>query len=221
MKKLFTVFFIYILNTIAVFAQPTQGLVAYYPFNGNTNDESGNGWNGVGRNLTRTTDRFGNNNKAYYFNGSTSSIDFGSVPIPITNFSISVWVNSNETRRGVVLQNSRYDTGFNLEFLLQNGTISFEVIHSSNNFNRGTVPVSNGTWHHLVALCNQDMIKLYLDGKLQSTQRGPIGTQSDYSLIAGKDPTVNTYNYEGSIDDIRIYDRVLTETEIEELYYEN
>ena len=209
----------YIWNFIT--AANSYGLVAYYPFNGNANDESGNGWNGTGTNLTLTQDRFGIANSAYYFNGSSSFIDFGLVPIPITNFSVSVWVNSSETNRGVVIQNSRNDTGFNLElFLVQNGTISFEVVHSYNNFNRVTMPIGNGTWHHIVALCYQDFIKLYLDGELQSTNTGVIGTQSNYSLIAGKDPAASDYFYRGSMDDIRVYNRTLSEAEILELYNE-
>ena len=51
------------------FADLKDGLVAYYPFNGNANDESGNGNNGTVNGATLTTDRFGNTNKAYSFNG--------------------------------------------------------------------------------------------------------------------------------------------------------
>ena len=51
---------------------PSQGLVAYYPFNGNANDESGNGNNGVVHGATLTTDRFGNANAAYDFVEMTS-----------------------------------------------------------------------------------------------------------------------------------------------------
>ena len=53
---------------------PTQGLVAWYPFNGNANDSSGNVNNGVIYGVTLTTDRFGYSNSAYLFNGSASII---------------------------------------------------------------------------------------------------------------------------------------------------
>ena len=46
-----------------------SGLVAYYPFNGNANDESGNGHHGTVMGATLTSDRFGRPNKAYHFNG--------------------------------------------------------------------------------------------------------------------------------------------------------
>src|SRR5580765_3803529 len=58
----------------SVFAQVNlnQGLVAYYPFNGNANDQSGNNNNPIFNNATLTADRFGNSNSAYSFNGITS-----------------------------------------------------------------------------------------------------------------------------------------------------
>jgi hypothetical protein len=78
---------------------PTSGLIAWYPFNGNANDESGNGNNGSNYGATLTADRFGNANKAYSFNGST---DYISIPLSIPavteafdGFTISGWINLN------------------------------------------------------------------------------------------------------------------------------
>src|SRR5664279_2298442 len=73
----------------------TSGLVAWYPFNGNANDASGNGNNGVVYNATLTTDRFGNANSAYDFNGSSSYVDIpqnGILNGLITNFTLSAWI---------------------------------------------------------------------------------------------------------------------------------
>jgi hypothetical protein len=50
---------------------PTDGLVGWWPFNGNANDESGNGNNGNAIGVTLTTDRFGLTNSAYFFNGTS------------------------------------------------------------------------------------------------------------------------------------------------------
>ena len=69
---------------------PTNGLVGWWPFNGNANDESGNGNNGTVNGATLTTDRFGNVNKAYSFDGVN---DFLLIPSDITDFSISLWFN--------------------------------------------------------------------------------------------------------------------------------
>ena len=53
---------------------PTSGLVGWWPFNGNANDESGNGNNGMVNGATLTSDRFGNTNSAYNFNGMNDFI---------------------------------------------------------------------------------------------------------------------------------------------------
>jgi hypothetical protein len=79
---------------------PTNGLVAYYPFNGNANDESGNGNHGMVYGATLTVDRFGNANSAYSFDGMNDYI--------VTNYSgilgknpgtISLWLKTAESHR--------------------------------------------------------------------------------------------------------------------------
>src|ERR1039457_3593245 len=73
---------------------PTNGLVVYYPFNGNANDASGNGNSGTLDGATLTSDRFGHPNSAYYFNGVN-----GDILVPETLFgptdaawTVSVWI---------------------------------------------------------------------------------------------------------------------------------
>ena len=82
----------------AAHADLTAGLVANYPFNGNANDESGNGNHGTVNGAVLTTDRFGNTGRAYEFDGQSAFIeaagvdgmDFGTTP-----FSLSVWINTD------------------------------------------------------------------------------------------------------------------------------
>ena len=72
---------------------PTNGLVGWWPFNGNANDESGNGNNGTVNGATLTTDRFGNLNKAYSFDGNDNiEIDNWNSIQGNSNFSVSCWV---------------------------------------------------------------------------------------------------------------------------------
>src|SRR5580704_12112208 len=83
--------------TVKLHAQSflTNGLVAYYPFNGNANDASGNGNNGMVFGATLATDRFGNANSAYYFDGISAYI---TVPLSNTvfsgDFTASIWFNA-------------------------------------------------------------------------------------------------------------------------------
>jgi hypothetical protein len=72
----------------------TNGLVAYYPFNGDASDASGNGHNGTNVNASLAPDRFGAPNKCYDFNGTNSHVDIGSsiqLGNPHDAMTISVW----------------------------------------------------------------------------------------------------------------------------------
>src|SRR5208283_222709 len=90
-----------LVTTIANSQIPTNGLVAWYPFNGNANDSSGNGYNGTVVGATFTADRFGKANSAYSFNlnGTSSVIYFGNIldsvfTAPIATFSVAGWANT-------------------------------------------------------------------------------------------------------------------------------
>ena len=96
MKKLF--FALSCTVVLNNFAQvPTTGLLAFYPFSGNTNDSSAMNYDAQAGGGSFVTDRFGNANAAFYLNGSTDSLVF---PIPgftpITgDFCISFWLKSS------------------------------------------------------------------------------------------------------------------------------
>ena len=85
-----------VLVSAITFAQiPTDGLVAHYPFSGNANDESSNSNNGVVNGATLTTDRFGNANSAYSFDGVDDWIDCGSSILGVTtsnSLTINAWI---------------------------------------------------------------------------------------------------------------------------------
>jgi hypothetical protein len=79
-----------VVATTITFSQiPTNGLVRYWPFNGNANDESGNGNNGTVNGATLIEDRFGNSNSAYRFGGVSSNI--------LVNGSIDLQVGGKQT----------------------------------------------------------------------------------------------------------------------------
>lgn len=69
---------------------PTNGLVGWWPFNGNSNDESGSGNNGTGYGATLTTDRFGNANSANSFNGVANYI-----LVPDSNINTTIYIYSS------------------------------------------------------------------------------------------------------------------------------
>ena len=93
---------LFALFSLSTFAQiptyvPANGLVGWWPFNGNANDESGNGNNGTVNVATLTSDRFGVVNKAYSFDGLSNEI---LIPNQLLNlgvdFTISCWMSSSD-----------------------------------------------------------------------------------------------------------------------------
>ncbi|MEI7878766.1 MAG: hypothetical protein WCI96_12685, partial [Planctomycetota bacterium] len=87
----------------------TEGLVAYYPLDGNPNDASGNGHDGLAFNLTAMADRFGVANAAYHFNGVNGYMTAAGVPIPTNNaFSWSLWIKAEEPGvRGPIIERAQ------------------------------------------------------------------------------------------------------------------
>ena len=85
---------------------PANGLVGWWPFNGNANDESGSGNNGTNNGAILTNDRFGNANKAYTFNGSSSYINCPSGTTTslnvIGNVSYCFWLKTTQTTVGLI-----------------------------------------------------------------------------------------------------------------------
>jgi hypothetical protein len=111
MKNVFSLFW-FVLALFAVNqvgAQiPTDGLVAWYPFNGNANDESGNGNHGTVNGATLTTDRFGNANSAYSFDGVNDFIDAGIFyNFGTANFTVSCWFKLVPTSANASLVSKR------------------------------------------------------------------------------------------------------------------
>src|ERR1039458_3177906 len=83
--------------SIGCFAQVdlSNGLIAWYPFNGNANDASSNGHNGIVKNATLTKDRFGNDNNAYYCDGTNKAITvLGLSDYKATGITISIWIKT-------------------------------------------------------------------------------------------------------------------------------
>jgi hypothetical protein len=213
---------------------PTDGLVGWWPFNGNANDESFNGNNGNVNGATLAIDRFGNANKAYYFDGINNFIsvsDNNSFDFQTTNeYSISYWINpeSISTSQACVIANKQTGAGSD-----QNGWNSFIEPNSILNFyvrnglgqpysgcNFGQVSVNNS--YHVVQTFNSDSVKVYLNGLKvgEASSNGAIVGNNSNPLLFGKASwtSSNTKGYNGVLDDIGIWNRALTQEEISNLY---
>lgn len=203
---------------------PISGLVAYYPFNANANDESGNSNNLTISEATLTTDRFGNANRAYSFNG-TSSYLLSKSNISISGSAartISIWVYP-QTFSGAA---SVCGWG-NINY--QGGISCIKLLGSSVVFNghyadlTASDTVSLTEWFHISFTYDGAVGKIFVNGKLCGSKNLPLNTsQTTFSVgydFGGHPPDWNQY-FKGRSDDIRIYNRALSEIEIRSLYYE-
>jgi hypothetical protein len=205
-----------------------DGLVAYYPFNGNANDESGNGNNGIVNGARLVEDRFNNFNRAYLLNGINDYIRMQK-PGPIGNpkVSVSFWLKSlSQSSEMIIGWGGNGITGNDFR-IYQNGrcsgSIAFDTYDCAVNYLIGDF---RDKWNHFLVIYdgaiapNVFSSKIYLNGVEITTT---CFTQ-DYgeTNIKGTNPiTIGRYHgttQEGylnaSIDDIRVYNRILTQEEI-------
>jgi len=210
---------------------PTDGLIAYYPFNGNANDESGNGYDGIVDGATVAEDRYGNSASSYGFDGIndyvSSPIDMGSIFDVGDAITFSLWMNSGHTNLNY------YD--FILGGVPGGGPIFFASVKEGD---QGKIRVRlyggghgisdssvlDGNWHHIVWGVDSSGIPFfYVDGVIQSSPPSIGSYTGETELVFGSrlDGSLPFKDfYTGYIDDIRIYDRGLSNGDVQILYNE-
>ena len=214
-----------------------NGLVAYYPFNGNANDESGNGNDGEVNGATLATDRNGDSGKAYSFDGVDDFIRVNS-PNGLEAYevkTISSWFtpSASDVPSGRLITKYQNDTDENGWFLgLHNQKLEYyyklpgrpvaEEVNSSS-----TLSFTSGVAVHLAAtITKTGLVNLYLNGKIVGSENIELLPQpykpNDRPLLfgAGLDSggVISKTHTKGQLDDIRIYNRALSEAEVAALY---
>jgi hypothetical protein len=230
-KSLFSAIAVGLCLTANLMAQvpnyvPTNGLVGYWPFNGNANDESGNGNNGTVNGATLTTDRFGVANKAYSFDGSDRiNINSGNYD----TLTISLWFKAPN-------QIHLYPT-----ILSYNGSkLSAGIIKYPGWANQGhlrfyytlagqgepNIISEDNTYHHLIISLDvlNSYYRIVIDNILISEgvpTESPSLWENLTNLTLGQEfsgPSINQTFFVGNIDDVCLYNRVLSQCEIQDLY---
>ena len=213
-----------------------NSLVAYYPFNGNANDESGNGNNGVVMGATLTLDMFGRPNKAYHFDGVSSyiKIPMSAVLHPVYDLSVSAWArrlctnNCGDYQQIVTATaagcSDKYILGWYRDTIM--GYVPNTIHYCDVSVVSNAITDSN--WHHLVLTYGSNGEFLYVDGLVRAAQPtgGPIlgGTSNWIGIGADDDAQQGRQDccyFNGDITEVRIYNRVLTTAEIMVLYQNN
>lgn len=214
---------------------PTNGLVGWWPFNGNANDESGNGNNGVVNGPTLTNDRFGVANKAYNFDGVNDYVEVvhSSTLTFATSVTFSFWVNipdnsfnttGNPERNPIGKQRSSGLGGSGIAWETNDqigvpGTPQF-YLNSGNSVVQyeDVTPLVLNNWNHLVGVYDGSILSLYSNGALLGSSLGNLSLSNIVqNLFFGKEGSNGRF-YKGSIDDIGIWNRALTQQEITNLY---
>jgi len=217
---------------------PKDGLIAWYPFNGNANDESGNGNHGVVNGATLASDRKDNDAYKFIVNGDVKwgnpqqeiEIDFNP-SMNSNSLTLSAWVNPIKkptpyNDRSFTIF-GRWDGGIENEifrFIIgEDNALYFQISNGKNNveiYGGGNVPLNS--WTHVTATLNEKNIRLYINGQkvLDELFTNNINTNGNSNLTIASMPMENGtwYFFNGYLDEMGYWDRILTDQEILDLY---
>lgn len=243
MKRIFTLCFAFFLLANASECQSSldSGLVAYYPFNGNDSDYSIFGNHPAFNNATLTSDRFGNENSSYKFNGMNTYIRIPNSPSINFNSTISLcsWIKVSGFYYGTCHGNYVIKKGDNDNVQGSYSTTFTDVYYTNGANCSRPIPdtiqqtfgcftadtshkIQKERWYFVVGTYDGSFAKIYIDGRLQNVTYLPNQSYTNtHDLFFGKLNNIQyPYWFNGSLDDVRIYNRALTREEVRKLYTE-
>ncbi|MFL2923205.1 MAG: LamG-like jellyroll fold domain-containing protein, partial [Limisphaerales bacterium] len=209
-----------------------DGLVAYYPFDGDAKDASGNGNDGETNNTSFGPNRFGQQASAALFDGISDYVEISDAQtLQVNNFSISLWVLPGlaDTSGGLFCKGSGLSgqIGYRMEldggkpYLIWSrmGSITADTGYvTANNY------LASSRWHQIIGVKNGSEMSIYIDGVPLVTKGGfsaSFNNSSPVFIGAGNDsytPSKPLNFLKGSIDEARLYNRALSATEVAQLY---
>jgi hypothetical protein len=202
--------------------------IALYEFENNANDSTGS-YNGTASNVTYSTDSIIGTYSAS-FNGSSSYIDTNYTLPADSTYSISLWFNTTYTGTyNTILSDHPSNgaaVGSRIYFGIINGsTFNILLANGSTFWTDNTVNISSyvdGNWHNINLTLDGTSVKLYIDGDLINTYTSTVsaGTAGSQSIVLGRLGDYNGEYFNGSIDQVRIFDRQLNGDEVWKLYAE-
>jgi hypothetical protein len=207
-------------------------VIGHYPLDGNLKDISGYDHHGLLFGATPSKDRFGNENSALYFNGDA---DHGIIPhyrafnfdVQKTSYAVSFWVKSENPGRGRILSkwNEHLNTPYPFAFQM-NETKCLCCLYDGHE--SATRVISNygniwdDEWHHLVFVVDSENMRqlAYLDGQLIHSAEilTKESTNNNSEIHISNMPHYETYKYQGSMDDIYLFNFALSERQVARLY---
>jgi len=226
MKKIYLLLFL--ISSIS-FSQ-NNNLIAKWKLDGDGNDSSGNNNNATKISAKNATNRNGEENKAYYFDGVNSYIDFPVNNLPKGNSerTISGWFKSDMSTEYSVYTNIAYtifDYGnlsnlqrFSLE-IYSKGYLQSLISEETNGYYVNNFNYLDNNWYFFTLVYNGKKIKIYSNGEFAGGYEIDLDTQTDSNKFrVGRKNHNQEESFRGSIDDISFYSKALTDQEILELY---
>jgi formylglycine-generating enzyme required for sulfatase activity len=216
-------------NDASSYNNLSKGLVAYYPFDGNTKDYSGNSNDGAGTNLLTVDNGLALTGSAYRFDGTSSCISVPHNPsLNLESFTFSVWIKPARVMGDHQLILSKHTADVNWDgswiFAVQSGTLTFQAtpfFGGAEDMNaQGTV--TTNVWSHYVLTYDSTtkLWRYYLNGTSEA-----IGTNTTTRQLNGNTVPLligaewlwdgnKRYFFQGDMDAVRIYNRALSEEEV-------
>ena len=203
---------------------PIDGLVAYYPFDGDAQDYSGNGNHGIEEGNAYEAGRVGQS--ARFYGGDSSHIRINQDWISSSDDEITVtaWVNIHSTTEAWILSQRQSDKRGDFGFVRdRNGKLMFYYHPVSGRpvwVGRTISSIPSG-WAFIAAAYNvtSNQVTLYINQSLETSTMVADGSTTYHNAIGGvSTASYNQYDTDGNIDELRIYNRVLSLSEVQELY---
>ena len=210
--------------------------IAYYPFSGNANDYTGNGYHGQFFNASLTVDRKGRAGKAAHFNGSGSYVainnlffgeESGAYNDRLNELTVGAWIKTTSDKEQSFVS---FDASEYFRLGMYDGTIRWYTSNTDENWHATAVSprkYNDGTWHYICGTFDQSqqLKKLYVDGilvKVVSTDSKPVGSGNVRYGFIGAGSEAEVYNgdkndplySDATVDEVMIFDTVLTEDAI-------
>ena len=251
MKRLSTLAIALLMSPLC-FAQipayvPTNGLVMFLPFNGNANDASGYGNNGIVTGCTSAAGQSGVANTAYKFNGTGNYIRVPHSGSIDTNRKLTMYAKihvdgffQGNCHGNDIMDKAASDFApglYSLRFAPSNsnGNCAFQdTTHQNYMFEYGSLApsyavmnnppyIQKGGWDNVISTYDGDTAKMYVNGVLRHTFASTAGIGSNiHDLFIGmKDDPSYEYYFNGSIDDIALWNRALSACEVSRMYFGN
>jgi hypothetical protein len=200
----------------------TAGLVGYWPFSGNAKDATPYSRSSTVTGAVLTTDRDGRASSAYSFSGSGQYIDAGANPITgASPFTLAAWIDTSQVSRYSGALTIGASGGGTSAYI---GTVNTAQVGTSNSIgggfygtNVGSGIATTGQWVHVAMTFDGTTGTMYVNGTATNTFPYTPALAGTYLRI-GRIGSDTTYDFSGSIDDVRLYSRALSAAEVLALY---